>query len=107
MINEVQFEGTLVPESTTFQLTIRPNAETAGTFDFEWNSQPGKIYDLLTSTDLADPIAEWSIYDDGETVYEAIPSAGETTTLTAVPSSDPRRFFALSEYDVSITETTP
>ncbi len=83
----------------TFSLTITKNPDTPGTFDFEWASQPGKLYDLLTSTDLADPISEWPIYDDGETVYGAIPTAGETTTLTAVPSSDPRRFFALREYD--------
>ncbi len=84
---------------TPFPLTIRPNASTAGSYDFEWDSQPGKLYDLLTSTDLADPISEWPIYDDGETPHGGIPAAGETTTLTAVPSADPRRFFALREYD--------
>ncbi len=93
------FTVAVATSGTSFPLTITQNASTPGTFDFEWDSQPGKVYDLLTSTDLADPISEWPIYDDGVTVYESIPSAGETTTLTAVPSTDPRRFFAMREAD--------
>jgi hypothetical protein len=80
-------------------LKITKNPNTPGTFDFEWPSRSGKLYDLLTSTDLADPVAEWPVYDDGQTLYEAIPPAGETTTLAAVPSADPRRFFAIREFD--------
>jgi hypothetical protein len=69
-------------------------------FDFEWNSQPGKRYDLLTSTDLSTPVADWPPYDDGETVYQNIPATGSTTTLMAVPSVAPSRFFALREETV-------
>jgi hypothetical protein len=87
------------PPEQPFQVTITRNAETPGTFDFVWASQPGKIYDLLTSSDLATPVAEWPVYNDGVTLYQAIPNAGETTTLTAVPSADPRRFFAVRESD--------
>jgi len=82
-----------------FPVSITQNPDTPGTFDFEWASQPGKLYDLLTSIDLAEPVADWPVYDDGVTLHEAIPSAGETTTRTAVPSADPRRFFAVHEYD--------
>jgi hypothetical protein len=77
-------------------LKITPNGPA---YDFEWNSQPGKIYDLLTSTDLATPIVNWPAYNDGVTLYENIPATGAATTLTAVPSSDPRRFFAMREQD--------
>jgi hypothetical protein len=87
------FEITAIPARSTFQLTITPNG---GNYDFSWESQPGKAYDLLTSLDLATPVAEWPVYD---ALYEGIPSAGETTTLTAVPSADPRRFFAMREFD--------
>jgi hypothetical protein len=87
------------PQEQPFQVTITKNSVTPGTFDFSWASQPGKIYDLLTSTDLATPTAEWPVYNDGVTVYQAIPTAGETTTLTAVPSAGSRRFFAVREYD--------
>jgi hypothetical protein len=68
-------------------------------YDFEWNSQPGKVYDLLTSTDLATPVSAWPIYHDGTTLHQAIPSAGVITTLTAVPSASPSRFFAVRESD--------
>lgn len=97
--SEIRFGATTNPSDGVFPFTIRPNEATAGSYDFEWSSQPGKVYDLLTSTDLADPISEWPVFDDGVTVYEAIPTAGETTTLTAVPSADPRRFFAMRETD--------
>lgn len=83
---------------STFQLVITPNASN---YDFSWDSLPGKFYDLITSTDLATPIADWPVYDpDGPgdaAPLGNISSAGNTTTLTAVPSSDPRRFFAIRE----------
>ena len=82
-----------------FPVTITRNSDTPGTYDFEWESRSGKLYDLLTSIDLATPVASWPVYEVGETVYGAIPSAGETTTLTAVPSGDPSRFFVVREYD--------
>lgn len=82
-----------------FPVKITQNPTTTGTFDFAWSSQPGKIYDLLSSTDLATPITDWPVYDDGVTLHDEIPSAGETTTLIAVPSADARRFFAVREFD--------
>jgi alpha-galactosidase len=82
-----------------FSLTITPTTPPGIGYDFTWNSQSDKVYDLLTSTDLATPIADWPVYGDGETLYEAIPSDGETTTLTAVPAAGPRRFFVVREYD--------
>jgi hypothetical protein len=54
---------------------------------------------LLASTDPATPVTEWPIYHDGATLYENIPATGTTTTLMAVPSSGPRRFFAMREED--------
>jgi hypothetical protein len=77
-----------------FALCISPNGTN---FDFEWNSQPGKVYDLVTSTDLTIPIADWPIYNDGETLYENIPAIGTTTSLAEVPSATARRFFAIRE----------
>lgn len=101
LFDNIQVEVT--PDLTTpstFQLVITPNG---ANFDFSWDSQTGKFYDLLTSTDLATPIAEWPVYDPdgpgGADPLGDIPSAGATTTLTAVPSSDPRRFFSIREND--------
>lgn len=67
--------------------------------DFEWNSRQGKLYDLLTSPDLGTPTTEWPIHSVGADPYEAIPGTGGSIALTGVPSPDPRRFFALREYD--------
>ena len=87
-----------------FQLRIAPSATNPGNFDFEWDSQPDKVYDLVTSTDLATPILDWPVYDpDGEgpiPPYAAIPATGTTTTLTEVPGDGPKRFFAMLEKDV-------
>jgi hypothetical protein len=86
-------------------LTITPTTPPATGFDFEWESRDGKVYDLVTSTDLATPILEWPLYDpDGEggkPPYGDIPArAGSTTTtLAAVPGGGARRFFAIVEKD--------
>ena len=90
------FEIKAIQSPATFQLIITPNG--AG-FDFEWESQAGKVYDLLTAIDLATPIATWPVYNDGETLHENIPAAGTTTTLTAVPGDGAKRFFAVVEKD--------
>ena len=96
---QVEVISDLTP-SSTFQLVITPNGED---YDFEWDSQTGKLYDLLSSTDLATPVASWPVYvpdgpGDADPLGD-IPSAGATTTLTGVSSSDPRRFFAIREKD--------
>jgi hypothetical protein len=38
-------------------LIITPNAATPGNYDFEWDSQEGKLYDLVSATDLSMPRA--------------------------------------------------
>ena len=97
--DNVSIEG-ITSESTRIPLIITPTAGSPGNYDFEWGSQTGKQYDLITSTDLATPMAEWPVYDDGAFLYENLPATGATTTLSGVPSSDPRRFFAIREEDV-------
>ena len=81
-----------------FRLTIVSNGPD---FDFSWTSMPGKVYDLLSSTDLSTPSDSWPVYDPdgagGNDPYLRIPSAGATTTLTSVPTDGPRRFFVMRE----------
>jgi len=93
-------EFLVAPPAASFQLVITPN-QTAGLFDFSWDSQPDKVYDLVSSTDLASPVAEWPVHDpDGEgplPPYADIPATGTATTLTAVPGDGPKRFFAMVE----------
>jgi len=72
-------------------------AQSNGNLDFEWNSLPGMLYDLVSSVDLSTPVSTWAAYNDGVTIYEDIPSAGATTTLSGVLKLNPNRFFALIE----------
>lgn len=65
---------------------------------FEWNSLPGRRYDLLSSTELSIPVSQWLPYFDGETTYGDIEaSASGTNTLSNVPKQDPVRFFVIAE----------
>jgi hypothetical protein len=91
------------PTATYFKLTITPATTPDTGYDLEWESQPGKVYDLVTATDLATPTLEWPVYDpDGEggnDPYGDIVATGPTTKLTAVPGVGPNRFFVVIEKD--------
>ncbi len=89
--------------AASFKLTITRATPPATGYDFKWDCRPGKVYDLVTSTDLATPISGWPVYDPagggGNDPYRNISAAGSTITLTGVPSSGPKRFFAVVEKD--------
>jgi hypothetical protein len=76
-----------------FTVTITPATAPATGYDFSWYSRPGKVYDLISSTDPATPLAQWPVH----TSYSDIPATGNTTTLTAVPVDGSQRFFAVVE----------
>ena len=78
------------------QLTVDRNGDN---YDLSWNSRSGRVYDLLSSTDLSDlPTTGWDIHLDPLTTYRAIPASGTgTTVLDDVPSDGPRRFFVIRE----------
>ncbi len=69
-------------------------------FDFEWNSQTGKVYDLVSSPDLSTAVGSWSAYDDGVTIYENIVSNPPTNSLSDIPVQGSRRFFSVVEKEV-------
>ena len=84
-----------------------PN-ETPGLYDFEWDCQPGKVYDLLTSTDLATPISTWPVYDPDslgeDTPYANIPAIG-----TPVDTSSPEAssgWTTLGPFDLAAGDNT-
>ena len=75
-----------------FQLTITPNSTNPGNYDFTWDSRPGMAYDLVSATDLSNPISTWAVWD-GKANLSATPP---TNTLANIPGGgDPRRFFAV------------
>lgn len=81
-------------------LTITPALAPAASYDFTWASQPGKVYDLVTSTDLATPASQWPVYRS----YRDLFAAGVTRTLLAVPGNEPRRFFAMAQRDAPVPQ---
>ena len=90
---EVQFAGTLLTEDFSFRLVITHNH---GNLDFSWDSRAGKLYDLVTSTDLDTPIPEWEIHQG----YANIPGTPPENMLENVDPDGDRRFFAMIEKDV-------
>jgi hypothetical protein len=78
----------LVAPAGEVTLNIAVNATTPGTFDFSWNGEEGKVYDLVSSTDLATSPSTWEVWDDRENV--------SGSSLVAVPGDgSTRRFFAI------------
>jgi hypothetical protein len=88
---EIQFSGIPAvagPEFLVLQIT--PNGTN---FDFSWESTGGKVYDLVSSTDLSTPVIEWLVYGENTN----IPGVFPTTTLTNIEPDGTLRFFALIE----------
>lgn len=74
------------------RLTITPATAPATGFILEWNSQAEKLYNLRTNTDFDSPIADWDLLKGG---IEATPPAN----VEQVDPADPRRFYAVEEFD--------
>jgi len=87
------------PDSSESSLHLSMINTTQGSgYDFEWDSQPGMTYDLVTSTSLDTQISQWEVYDpDGEDQYRNIVATGSKTMLMSVPGDGVRRFFAVIE----------
>ena len=94
-ISEAAFSGGMISGLTLAQvlsptLRITLNGEN---LDLEWGSLAGKVYDLVSSTNLSTPLSTWPTWN-GRT---NIPSSGATTTLTNVPGGGPVRFYGVIE----------
>jgi hypothetical protein len=96
----VEYANSSLPV-TPLRLTIKPSDGNPDHYDFTWTSQAGKIYDLLSSDDLATPVSTWPVFDPdgpgGNQPFGDIPATADTTTLTAVPGNGPKRFFAIRQ----------
>ncbi|MCH7228907.1 sialate O-acetylesterase [Haloferula sp. A504] len=92
--------------AVTPELRLTITSSGAG-FDFSWPSQSGKLYDLVSSTNLSTAPTTWAVYDDGAETYGDLSATLPTNTLTDVAGDGPRRFFSIIEKDspVSAVET--
>jgi hypothetical protein len=94
--DDVVLEVESSPPVSDFQLIITPTAGSPGNYDFEWDSKAGKLYDLVSATDLSTASNTWPVWDGREGLVATPP----VNTLTAIPGGgDPRRFFVLIEKD--------
>lgn len=80
--------------TSTLAVTIAPTDGSPGNYDFTWNSQAGKVYKLVSSTDLATAPASWGVWES----HSDLPAS--TNTLTNVPGGgETKRFFSVIEED--------
>jgi hypothetical protein len=97
IFDNVSIEGLSAPPAPTIPFVITPTEGSPGNYDFEWDSQEGKLYDLVSSPDLSSARDTWPVWD-GRADLAATPPAN---TLADIPGGgDTRRFFALLEKDV-------
>lgn len=86
------------PSSQPIRLSISRNG---ANYDFSWPSLNGKVYDLLSSTDLSTAPATWAVYDPdgpgGNDPFDNNIDTAPTNVLSAVAPSGPARFFVVAE----------
>lgn len=79
-------------------LEVSKNGAAPENFDFTWNSTAGKLYDLVSSTDLSTNPETWPVWQGNEDIPAAQDGVNQ---LFDIPSGleigDPRRFFAIRE----------
>lgn len=103
--DEIRVGGSYADVTVPLVTTFFPLAitRTGANYDFSWPSQSGKVYDLLSSTDLSTAPATWAVYDPdgpgGNDPYGDILATTPTNLLSAVPGSGPVRFFVVTEKD--------
>jgi len=86
----------VIPKKFALRIAPNPDPMNAGHYDFEWDSEDGKVYDLVSATDLSTAPAGWPVWSGRANIA----SEGTITTLDPVPGGDdPNRFFAVIEKD--------
>lgn len=92
-LDGVTIHGSATAESDSLVLKIARNG---ADLDFAWNSRDGKLYDLLSATDLSSDASSWEVYEANQDV---VPSGTGRNTLAGVPLSGTQRFFVVLEKD--------
>lgn len=77
-----------------FSVTITPNAQNLGSYNFSWNTQINKLYDLVSSTDLATAPSTWDVWMGNFNLV----GTGGTYNLTNIDGgANTKRFFAVRQ----------
>lgn len=84
-------EGTAVVTIDSFAIT---NATNGTDLEFRWDSAAGKVYDILSSTDLQGDPASWVVWQSN------VPATVPQNIESYVRPGDPRTFFTLVEKDI-------
>ena len=93
-INFVSIEEVSEPVGS-IQLTVTPSSSNLGSFDFDWNSRDGKVYDLVSNTDLSTSPDTWLVWEGRANIV----STGSNILLDGIPGGGAKRFFAVIEKD--------
>ncbi|MCF7734364.1 MAG: Ig-like domain-containing protein [Akkermansiaceae bacterium] len=80
------------PSLQPLRLTIAGNG---ANLDFTWESQAGKVYDLLSATDLSTALATWAVWNGNQDIA----ATPDTNLLSISRPADALRFFAVAEKD--------
>ena len=93
---DMMFAVTALPVTAPagLQLVIRESETTPGSFDFEWVGQAGKLYDLVSSTDLTTDPLTWPAWNE----HSSLEVSGDSLIIsTSAPGDGLQRFFAVIE----------
>ena len=85
--------GTFAYSATPAESLVLKISSSGGDLVFEWNSKFGKLYDILSSTDLSTPPRSWPIFKGDLTGVPPL------NTETIARPGDDARFFVVVEKD--------
>lgn len=89
-ISNFRVEQTATPN---LDLVISKNSSTPGTYDFSWASRSGRVYDILSSTDLSIPTENWPVWNG----LSNLPGSSNFTLIQGAISQETKRFFLVVE----------
>ena len=85
------FEAAMGGVAPPASLNLEIVSSAPGSYELTWNSQDGQAYDLVSSTDLSTPPAEWAVYEGNASIVGVAPQ----NSLVISDQADEKRFFAI------------
>ena len=97
---------TALPAPTGFALVMTPNAGTLGNYDFSWASLDGKLYDLVSSTDLTTAVTTWPVWEGNADILLEL-SGGDLETVHLNTGGMFPRTELYNGYSITLDELKP